>query len=88
MLLKKYFDCNFNDLERREAARQSISDDLEYIAAVLWAADGIVFECNRAISAALGIETPPVRAFVQNTRKLYGAFLPEQPAPEKGGAAV
>lgn len=84
-LYETYFSWNFNDPERREEACKDICADLEYIAAILWAADGLLFEYNRDMSAALGVETGPVKAFVQNTRKLYGEFLDEA-AQEEGAA--
>lgn len=84
-LYEKYFGWNFNDPQRREEACKDICDDLEYIAAILWAADGLVFEYGRDMDAALGVETGPIEAFVRNTRKLYGAFLDE--AAREGGEA-
>lgn len=84
-LYETYFGWNFNDPERRESACNAIYADLEYITAILWAAEGLLFEYNRDMNAALGVETGPVKAFVQNTRKLYGEFLDE--AAQEGGEA-
>lgn len=85
-LYNNYFCWNFENPERRKAASKAISEDLEYISAVLWVADNLVFEYNRDMSAAMGLETVPVEAFVKNTRKLYGTFLDASRTEKEGGA--
>lgn len=76
-LYEQYFGNVLQTPEERKAACKEIADDLEYIAAILWVADGLVFQYRRAMDAAMGVETVPVEAFIRNTRDIYGAFLDE-----------
>lgn len=76
-LYDTYFGWDFEKEKVRAQALQKIDCDLDFIAAVLNAADSLVFEHIRDMHAAMGNRTGPVNAFIHNTQRIYGDFLTE-----------